>query len=96
MPSTMSCDGADDRVAVDAGRRCCACDSISDLRLGLRLDRQRQVHGHLVAVEVGVEAFAHQRVNLDRVAFDEHRLERLDAHAVQRRGAVQQHRVAAR
>ena len=32
---------------------------------------------------------------LDRVAFDQHRLERLDAHAVQRRGAVQQHRVVA-
>ena len=29
----------------------------------------------------------------DGVAFDQHRLERLDAHAVQRRGAVQQHRV---
>jgi hypothetical protein len=32
---------------------------------------------------------------LDRVAFDQHRLERLDAHAVQRRRAVQQHRVVA-
>ena len=63
------------------------------MRLDLRLDRQRQVDGHLVAVEVGVEALADQRVDADGVAFDQHRLERLDAHAVQRRGAVEQHRV---
>src|SRR6185369_12925 len=62
--------------------------------LDLRLVRQRQVHGHLVAVEVGVVAGADQRVDLDRVALDEHRLEGLDAHAVQRRRAVQQDRVA--
>ena len=65
------------------------------VRLDLRLDRQRQMDRHLVAVEVGVEALAHQRMKLDRVAFDQHRLERLDAHAVQRRGAIQQHRVVA-
>ena len=59
--------------------------------LDLGLDRQRQMDGHLVAVEVGVEALAHQRMQLDGVAFDQHRLERLDAHAVQRRGTVQQH-----
>ena len=59
----------------------------------LRFDRQRHVHGHLVAVEVGVERRADQRVQLDRLAFDQHRLERLDAQAVQRRRAVQQHRV---
>ena len=47
--------------------------------------------GHLVAVEVGVEALADQRMDADGVAFDQHRLERLDAHAVQRRGAVEQH-----
>ena len=60
------------------------------MRLGLRLDGQRQVDGHLVAVEVGVEALADERVDLDGVALDEDRLERLDAHAVQRRGAVQE------
>ena len=83
---------ADDRVAV--GR---AEDVVGGHhqrhRLDLRLDRERQVHGHLVAVEVGVEALADQRVDADRVALDEHRLERLDAHAVQRRGPVQQDRV---
>ena len=56
---------------------------------GLCFDAQRQVDGHLIAVEVGVEAFADQRVNLDGVAFDEHRFKRLDAHAVQRGSAIQ-------
>src|SRR5712672_3749693 len=60
-------------------------------RFQLRFQRQRNVHGHLVAVEVGVEGRAHQRVQLNRLAFDQHRLERLDAQAMQRRRAVQQH-----
>ena len=64
-----------------------------DARLGLRLRRERQVHGHLVAVEVGVERVADERVDLDRLALDQHRLEGLDAEAVQGRRAVQQHRV---
>jgi hypothetical protein len=51
------------------------------------------VHGHLVAVEVGVERRADQRVDLDGLALDQLRLEGLDAEAVQRRCAVQQHRV---
>ena len=53
------------------------------------------MHGHLVTVEVGVERGADQRVQLDRLAFDQHRLERLDAEAVQRRRTVQQHRMLA-
>jgi hypothetical protein len=64
-------------------------------RFQLRFERQRNVHGHLVAVEVGVERGADQRVQLDRLAFDQLRLERLDAEAVQRRRAVQQHRMLA-
>ena len=36
----------------------------------LRLDGQRDVHRHLVAVEVGVEGGADQRVQLDGLAFD--------------------------
>ena len=63
------------------------------VRFGLCLDGQRQVHGHLVTVEVRVVAGADQRVDHDRVALDQHRLEGLDAHAVQRRCAVQQHGV---
>jgi hypothetical protein len=37
-------------------------------RFHLRLERQRHVHGHLVAVEVGVERRADERVQLDRLA----------------------------
>ncbi len=51
------------------------------------------MHGHLVAVEVGVERVADERVDLDRLALDQHRLERLDSEAVKRRCAVQQHRM---
>ena len=64
-----------------------------DPRLGLRLRRQRQVDRHLVAVEVGVERVADERVDLDRLALDQHRLEGLDAQAVQRRRAVEEHGV---
>ena len=53
------------------------------------------MHRHLVAVEVGVERRADQRVDADGLAFDQHRLERLDAQAVQRRRAVEQHGVLA-
>ena len=60
---------------------------------GLELGFQRQghVHGHLVAVEVGVEGRADQRMQLDGLALDEGRLERLDAQTMQRRRAVEQH-----
>ena len=64
-------------------------------RFQLRFQRQRHVHGHLVAVEVGVERGADQRMQLDRLAFDQHRLERLDAEAMQGRRAVEQHRMLA-
>ena len=53
------------------------------------------MHRHLVAVEVGVERGAHQRMQLDRLAFDQYRLERLDAEAVQRGRAVQHDRMLA-
>ena len=62
-------------------------------RLVLRRLRQRHVDRHLVAVEVGVERRADQRVNLDRRAFDQADLERLDAEPVQRRRAVEEHDV---
>ena len=64
-------------------------------RFDLRLRRQRDVDRHLVAVEVGVERGADERVDADRLAFDQHRLERLDAQAMQRRRAVQADRVLA-
>ena len=61
-----------------------------DAGLGLGLGGQRHVHGHLVAVEVCVEGRADQRVQVDGLALDEHRLEGLDGQAVQRRCAVEQ------
>ncbi len=51
------------------------------------------MHRHLVAIEVGVEGRADQRVNLDRLALHQHRLKSLNAQPMQRRSAVQQHRV---
>src|SRR5713101_7261591 len=59
----------------------------------LRLGRKRNMHRHLVAVEVGVERGADQRVDLNCFAFHEHRLKSLDAKAMERRRAVQHDRV---
>jgi hypothetical protein len=84
----------DDRLAV-RGREDVVRAHHEHARFHLRLDRERHVHGHLVAVEVGVERRADERVELDGLALDEHRLERLDAEAVERRRAVQEHRVLA-
>ena len=55
---------------------------------------QRQVHGHLVAVEVGVERRTCQRMQLHGLALDQLGLERLDTQTVQRRSTVHQHRMA--
>ena len=55
-----------------------------DRGFDLGFGRERDVHGHLVAVEVRVEGGADERVDLDRLAFDEHGLKRLDAEAVER------------
>ena len=62
-----------------------------DARLGLRLRGERHVNRHLVAIEVGVEGGAHQRVQVDGLALNEDRLEGLDGEAVQRRSAVEEH-----
>jgi hypothetical protein len=50
---------------------------------------ERHVDGHLVTVEVGVEGRADQRVQLDRLALDQHGLERLNAQTVQRGRTVE-------
>src|SRR5262245_2307226 len=47
------------------------------------------MHGHLIAVEVGIESGADERMDADRVPFDEDRLERLNADAVQRGCSIQ-------
>ncbi len=51
--------------------------------LCLCLDGQRQMDSHLVAIEVGVECGAGQRMELDGLALDQNRLEGLDAQTVQ-------------
>src|SRR5262249_49121662 len=66
-----------------------------DARFELRLERQRDVHGHLIAVKIGVERGADERVQLDRLALDQYRLERLDAETMQRRRAIEQNRMLA-
>src|SRR5437660_7605413 len=84
----------DDRVAV-RGRKDVVRGEHQRPRLHLGFERQRHGYGHLVAVEVGVDRRAHQRVQLDRLALDQHLLESLDAEAVQGRRAIQHHRVLA-
>jgi hypothetical protein len=64
-------------------------------RFFLRGFPKRYVDGHLVAIEVGVEARADHRVETNGVAIDKDRLEGLDAKAVQSRRAVQKNRVLA-
>ena len=59
----------------------------------LRFGRERNVDGHLIAVEVGVERGAGQRMQLDGLAFDQHGLEGLNSQTVQRGSAVQQNGV---
>ncbi len=59
----------------------------------LRFRRKRNVHGHLVAVEVRVERGADERVNADGFSFDEHGLKSLNAETVQRGSAIEQDRM---
>ena len=61
--------------------------------LSLCLSGQRQMHCHLVAVEVGVECGAYQRMQFQRTALYQNRLECLDTQTVQRRRTVQQNRM---
>ena len=65
-------------------------------RFHLRFDRERNVHGHLIAVEVRIVSRANQRMNANRFAFNQQRLESLDRKTVQSRRAIQQHRMALR
>ena len=64
-------------------------------RLRLSLKRQRDVNGHLVTIEVGVERSADEGVKLNGLALDELRFERLDSETVKRWCAVQQNRAVA-
>src|SRR3954468_24659637 len=53
------------------------------------------MHCHLVAVEVRVERRADQRMQLDGLAFDQHRLERLNAEPMQSGRTIEQNRMLA-
>ena len=86
--------GYDDRLAA-GGREDVVGGHHQRARFELGFQGQRHVHRHLVTVEVGVERRAHQRVQLDRLTFNQHRLERLDAQTVERGRPVQHHRVLA-
>ena len=80
----MSLDGETIGPPLAGENRFCV-DSIRTRASACALTRQRDVDGHLVAVEVRVEHVADQRVNLDGLAVDQDRLERLDTQAVQGR-----------
>ena len=58
------------------------------------LGPQREVHRHLVPVEVRVEGGTYQRVQADGLPFDQPRLESLYPQPVQGGGPVEEHRVA--
>jgi len=60
----------------------------------LRIERQRHVDGHLIAVEVCIECRAHHGMDADGLSLHEHRLEGLNAETVEGRSTVQQHGVA--
>src|SRR6478672_8214225 len=62
-------------------------------RFKLRLDRQRHVHCHLVAVEVGVVRGANERMNANGFTLDQLRFKRLDRETVQGRSTIQKHRM---
>jgi hypothetical protein len=86
--------GDGDRLAVRGGEDVVRGQH-QDAGLDLRLVRERDVHRHLVAVEVRVEGRADERVDLDRLALDQQRFEGLDAQPVERGRAVEEHGVLA-
>ena len=63
-------------------------------RFQLRLDRQRNVHCHLVAVEVGVVRGANERVNANGFTLYQLRFKSLNRETVQSRSTIQEHRMA--
>ena len=64
-----------------------------DSGFGLRLNRQRYVDCHLVAVEVGVERAAGKRMKFDCATFDKDGFKRLNTKSVKRRSTVQKYGV---
>ncbi len=64
-----------------------------DPGLGLGLHGKGQVHGHLVAVKVGIVGNAYQGMKPDGLALHQDRLKCLDAEAVKRGRAIKKHTV---
>ena len=62
----------------------------------LRLDGERNVDRHLVAVEVRVVSGTNERVDADGLSLDQLRLESLDRQTMQGGGAVQEHGMSLR
>src|SRR5579884_2821764 len=60
-------------------------------RYQLGVHREGDVHGHLVAVEIGIVSCANQRMNANGFPLDQQRLESLDGQAMQSRRAIQQY-----
>src|SRR5258707_7877912 len=81
--------GADRRLAVRRVQQVARREHKAS-RLILRLFGQRDVNGHLVTIEVGVESRTDQRVQLNGAAFDQHGLKSLDTQKGQRGSAVQE------
>jgi hypothetical protein len=67
-----------------AGDRCCSCSG-AEPGPPSELPEEGHVDGHLITVEVGVVGGADQRVKLNGLTFDQHRLEGLNAEAMQGR-----------
>src|SRR5262249_14829300 len=63
-------------------------------RFQLRLDRQRNVHCHLVTVKVGVVSRANERMNPNGLTLDQLWFKCLNRKAVQSRRTIQEHRMA--
>ncbi|MPN33751.1 hypothetical protein SDC9_181242 [bioreactor metagenome] len=84
--------GGNDRLAV-LGFHDVIGGQHQETRLGLRLNGEGNVDGHLVAVEVSVICRADEGMQLDRLALNEDRLKSLNTQAVQRGGAVEKNGV---
>ena len=62
---------------------------------GLRLDGQRHMDGHLIAVEIGIEGRTDQRMELNRLSLDQDRFKGLKPKPVKGRRPVQHHGIFA-
>src|SRR3989344_43654 len=79
----------DDRITRRRFEEVCGGDH-ERARFFMRLIGEGNVHSHLVSVEVCVECGADERMELNCESFDEHRLEGLNAEAMERGGAVEE------